>query len=53
MFYHFATFCLNFLQDKAEYVTERLKTLINAGMLTCLSALAKSESKNTREQVSR
>ncbi|KAH3710054.1 hypothetical protein DPMN_069520 [Dreissena polymorpha] len=40
-------------KDKPEYVKERVSRLVSSGMLRCLSALAMTESKNTREQVAR
>lgn len=40
-------------KDKEEYVKERIKRLVESGMIPCLVALSKTESKNAREQVSR
>lgn len=40
-------------KDKEEFVKERIRKLVEAGMIGCLVALVKTESSNTREQVSR
>ncbi|KAL4218417.1 Protein unc-45 A [Mactra antiquata] len=40
-------------KDKEEFVKERIKKLIKAGMIGCLISLVKTESTNTREQVAR
>ena len=42
-----------YFQDKEEYVKERVKKLVEAGMISALMSLSKTESQNTREQVSR
>ena len=44
---------VDFLQDKEEYVKERVKKLVEAGMISAMIALSKTESQNTREQVCR
>ncbi|XP_060594947.1 protein unc-45 homolog B-like [Ruditapes philippinarum] len=40
-------------KDKEEFVTERIRKLVEAGMIGCLLSLFNTESNNTREQVSR
>lgn len=40
-------------KDKEEYVNERIRKLMEVGMIGCLVALVNTESSNTREQVSR